>query len=209
MRYQTDPNSVDINHGSLPALHRAAGWGNADRVRELLDEGANPNHLDPVMGNSPLHLAAQGGNVETASLLLDWGAFLNLQTPTHGVTPLMIAVWHRKVKLVAFLLSCPKLNIELRSTFGLTASNLASFGVAQTDAYAQQQSKDLIQLFDNYHKRRSELTQGQRIFSTLTSKTLSQQEKGTHIRALMVDDAPVNTVSPIMSSGNDGHTPLW
>ncbi|MBE7382772.1 MAG: ankyrin repeat domain-containing protein [Leptolyngbya sp. SIO1E4] len=203
-----DYTSLHPNVSSLPPLHQAAGLGDVSQVHQLLDNVANLNALDPSMGNSPLHIAAQGGSIETVSLLLERGAFLNLQTPTHGVTPLMVAVWHRQVELVSFLLGRPGINLEIRSTFGLTAPELAEFGLSPTDDYAQHQRQQLAQLFENYRQKRAQLIQEQQIFAVLTDETLGQGEKATQVKALIAEGAAVNTVSPIMSSGNDGHTPL-
>jgi hypothetical protein len=54
-------------------LHKAALVGNAERVKELLKKGANPNVQDEY-GWTPLHEAALLGRVDVVKLLLEHGA---------------------------------------------------------------------------------------------------------------------------------------
>lgn len=194
-------------HGLTP-LHRAAGRSHADAVTALLLDGADPNVLDGRMGASPLHHAAQGGSVEVARLLLRAGAFLNLQAPTHGVTPLMVAVWHRNADLVAFFLQQEDVNVEVRSIFGVTARELTGFGVREGDEQARRETEEIGRLFEDYEARRAERLRHQPLFTALTDGDLSDEEKEQRVRALLDEGADPNTVSPVMSSGSDGHTPL-
>jgi len=194
----------------LTALHRAAGLGDRAAVRGLLARGADPVVLDSRAGASPMHHAAQSGNVEVARLLLDAGAFLNLQAPKNGVTPLMAAVWYRKPDLVAFLLQQPEINIELRAMFGATAAELIGFGARADDVSAQQQSEKLRQLFADYQQRRDRQLAVQPLFLPLTDPDVAQHHKADRVRVLLdaADQLEVDTVSPMLSSGSDGHTPL-
>jgi ankyrin repeat protein len=52
------------------ALHKAALLGNAERVKELLKKGADPNTQDKY-GRTPLHKAALRGHVDVVKLLLE------------------------------------------------------------------------------------------------------------------------------------------
>jgi ankyrin repeat protein len=54
-------------------LHKAAKDGDVDRVKELLDSGAQIDALG-AQGRTPLHRALGGGFLECACLLLDRGA---------------------------------------------------------------------------------------------------------------------------------------
>jgi hypothetical protein len=54
-------------------LFEAARSGDAAKVRELLERGANPN-AKHEWGTTPLHLAAMGGRLNVARLLLERGA---------------------------------------------------------------------------------------------------------------------------------------
>lgn len=195
----------------LTALHVAAGMGDAQAAQALIADGADPCALEPHCGASPLHLAAQGGHVDVAEVLLDAGAFVNLQAPTTGVTALMTAVWFRKPAMVRFLLKQPKINIEVRAVFGTTAAELIGFGSRDDDEHALRENGELKQLFADYAERRAEELDHQPLFAVLTNAEFSDGERAAGVRELIgasASDVPVNTISPVMSSGNDGHTPL-
>lgn len=70
-------------HYQLP---EAAKYGRSDRVRELLQHGADPNQAGKS-GETPLHFAAAGNATEVVSLLLEAGAEPNARTE-FGTTPL-------------------------------------------------------------------------------------------------------------------------
>jgi len=59
-------------------LHSAAFEGDAERVRELLKKGADPNTQDKY-GWTPLHDAAREGRVDVVKLLLEHGADPNVK----------------------------------------------------------------------------------------------------------------------------------
>jgi ankyrin repeat protein len=196
----------------LTTMHVAAGLGDTGTVRALLAEGADPNALTAECGASPLHLAAQVGSVPVGEALLAAGAFLNLQAPTTGVTALMTAVWFRKVAMVRFLLEQPRINVELHSVFGVTAAGLVGFGSRDNDAHAVRQNAEMQRLFADYVRYRDALLYQQPLFTILTNAELSDGERATEVRrviaAFAADPQVVNTVSPVLSSGSDGHTPL-
>ena len=85
------------------ALMNAAGEGNAEIVKMLLDRGANVNAASPPIGGevkngpialgnlTPLLFAAAFAPPETIKLLLDAGADVNARD-MRGMTPLMLAV---------------------------------------------------------------------------------------------------------------------
>lgn len=194
----------------LTALHRAAGAGALSEVRELLAGGADPTVLDSRAGASPLHHAAQSGSVEVARLLLAAGAFVNLQAPRNGVTPLMAAVWYRKLHLVAFLLQQPETNVELRSMFGATADELIGFGVRADDAGARREDDQLRQLFADYRQVRDAQLTALPLLLALTDPATDDGDKADQVRQLLdvAGQEQIDAVSPVLSSGSDGHTAL-
>jgi hypothetical protein len=74
----------------------------AERVKKLLEEGADPNIRDGD-GNTPLHFAASKGCAEVARLLLEHGADPNAQDKS-GETPLHVAASMGHVDVVRLLL---------------------------------------------------------------------------------------------------------
>lgn len=85
-------------------LMAAAGLGQRETVKALLDADANVNIVEPGMGATALHKAAQSGDGEIITQLLDHGAFIDQQSPILGHTPLMDAVQHKGTAAVAVLL---------------------------------------------------------------------------------------------------------
>ncbi len=75
---------------SSSALGRAVVQANTDRVRLLLEWGADPRKPDR-QGDAPLHQAASNGNLEISRLLLDFGADANAADQS-GNTPLFLCV---------------------------------------------------------------------------------------------------------------------
>jgi hypothetical protein len=74
----------------------------AERIKKLLEEGADPNIRDGD-GNTPLHFTASKGCAEVARLLLRHGADPNAQDKT-GETPLHVAAYWGRVDVVRLLL---------------------------------------------------------------------------------------------------------
>ncbi len=93
--------------GCTPDLHKAAREGDADRVRELLDAGADVNvrNADKQrLQYTPLHWAAHFGHLEIAELLISRGADLDAEDPAYS-TPLYLAAEEGHPKVVEFLIS--------------------------------------------------------------------------------------------------------
>lgn len=71
----------------MTALHEAARNGDIERLKSLLDNGADVNAKDEKNGAAPLHYAAGHGHARAVKLLLDKGAEVNARDNT-GSTPL-------------------------------------------------------------------------------------------------------------------------
>jgi ankyrin repeat protein len=74
-----DPNAVATNGSKLAVINSAAASRNAELVKMLLREGANPD-AQQNGGFTALHAAAQHNNAEMAKALLDAGADASLRT---------------------------------------------------------------------------------------------------------------------------------
>lgn len=79
--------------------------GDIDRVRALLDAGAEPDSPDILSGYTPLHNAVCAGNVALVELLLDSGADIEHSKNTVYATPLTTAVLSHRPEMVRLLLS--------------------------------------------------------------------------------------------------------
>jgi ankyrin repeat protein len=65
-----------LDDGDYSDLHFAADTGDLPSVKELLDNGSNPNQFDEI-GNTPLHYASKGGHHDVMRALIAAGANVN------------------------------------------------------------------------------------------------------------------------------------
>lgn len=101
LRPQTDTEARGPYGATL--LHWMAFRGDADRVSELIVDGAEVN--DRVdRGATPLHLAAYRGHVEVVRRLIAHGAAVNARTDA-GITPLDWAARNGHDEVVSLLLA--------------------------------------------------------------------------------------------------------
>ena len=85
--------TISVFAGCTPALHKAVKVGDAARVRELLNEGADVNVRETSnerLQYTPLHWAAYFGDWEIAEMLLFAGAEIDAEDPWYS-TPLYLA----------------------------------------------------------------------------------------------------------------------
>ncbi|QMV46176.1 hypothetical protein HC358_03815 [Wolbachia pipientis] len=114
------PSSGDINaKGELDRtlLHLASEVGEFDKVKLLLDRGANIEAQDKF-GYTPIFLATQSGKWSIVRLLLDKGANIDAQDK-EGQTLLHFAVSGNNLDMIQFLLDRGA-NIEVQDDFGYT-----------------------------------------------------------------------------------------
>jgi ankyrin repeat protein len=77
---------------------------NIEMVKELLQNGADPNtYLDDAMVR-PLHFAAQDNRVEIGQLLIARGADLGAYTYPEKLTPLDVAKLHGHDEFIELLM---------------------------------------------------------------------------------------------------------
>lgn len=73
-----------------PLLHLAAGAGNQNTVRALLQHGAHV-HATGRDGHTPLHLAAMNDNPRAVTSLIAAGANVNFRSREDDTAPLDVA----------------------------------------------------------------------------------------------------------------------
>ena len=85
-------------------LHFAAGSGDLDEVRHLLEAGFPPSAFDDL-GKTPLHYAAESGHVEIMKALLAAGADVNAHDErVIGNTPLGDVAGHCSFEVAKVLI---------------------------------------------------------------------------------------------------------
>ncbi|XP_028823770.1 ankyrin repeat and SAM domain-containing protein 6 isoform X2 [Denticeps clupeoides] len=106
-----------------PDVFRALKLGNAQLVKDILEEDASQVNIANADGASPLMIAAVSGQLEVVQLLVEKSADVDKQDSVHGWTALMQATYHGNKEVVKFLLS-QKADVNLRSKNGHTAFDL-------------------------------------------------------------------------------------
>lgn len=104
-------------------LLQACIHGQTERVRELLDQGVDPNYRDPVRGDFPLLIAQVHGHEDITRLLIQRGADVN-QTDRSDRSALMMAAYHGRLKHVQLLLDNGA-RVDLKDEDGDTALDFA------------------------------------------------------------------------------------
>lgn len=116
----------DLDNDGFSDLHRAASGGQADRVRLLLDAGADVNVRQGTFKGTPLQYAASEGHAEVVKLLLKTDAAVDA-TDSVGRTPLMWAAQAGHMDVVRALLDS-RANALATTNTGWTALRYAREG---------------------------------------------------------------------------------
>jgi len=102
-------------------LIEAARWGDLEKVKKLLDRGADVNARDKD-GWTPLHWASVHGHLDVIKLLVERGADVNASN--HGWTPLHEAASRGHLNVVKFLVERGA-DVNARDREGRTPLDLA------------------------------------------------------------------------------------
>ena len=100
------------------SIHKAAGAGNIEAIKQQLADGADVNAKSKYTG-TPLHHAAYWGHKEVAELLIAAGADVNAETDRDGRTPLHDAVY-KGHKEIAELLIAAGADVNAKDNVGKT-----------------------------------------------------------------------------------------
>eukprot|EP00066_Takifugu_rubripes_P001091 XP_003962054.1 PREDICTED: BRCA1-associated RING domain protein 1 [Takifugu rubripes] len=126
------PAVLKRNHKGETPLHIASIKGDAEAVKELLDQGADPNMKDNA-GWTPLHEACNLGHLGVVEVLVSGGALLN--TPGYeNDSPLHDAVRNGQLAIAQLLLQ-----------LGASANVLNLYGKRPADYAASLEMREIFQ----------------------------------------------------------------
>lgn len=108
-------------------LFTAAGHGNVEKVKSLLQEGVKANNADNI-GRTPLWTAVQNGRTEVVKLLLQQTGVDVNQADNNGRTPIWIAVQNGDIAVVSLLLQQKSIKINQADAAGQTLLSMAVDG---------------------------------------------------------------------------------
>ncbi|XP_065115058.1 ankyrin repeat and SAM domain-containing protein 6-like isoform X2 [Paramisgurnus dabryanus] len=106
-----------------PDVFNALKLGNAQLVKEIVEEDSSQVNVLNADGASPLMMAAVSGQLEVVQLLVEKHADIDKQDSVHGWTALMQATYHGNKDVVKFLLN-QGADVNLRAKNGYTAFDL-------------------------------------------------------------------------------------
>ena len=87
-------NQTELNR----KIFNASAKGNINRVKKLIENGANLDHINSY-GETPLFWATYYGNFDVVKYLTEHGANVN-QTSNDGSTPLILAINKSRLEIV-------------------------------------------------------------------------------------------------------------
>ncbi|XP_057183304.1 ankyrin repeat and SAM domain-containing protein 6-like isoform X2 [Triplophysa rosa] len=106
-----------------PDVFNALKLGNAQLVKEIVEEDSSQVNVSNADGASPLMMASVSGQLEVVQLLVEKYADVDKQDSVHGWTALMQATYHGNKEVVKFLLN-QGADVNLRAKNGYTAFDL-------------------------------------------------------------------------------------
>ncbi|MBQ9243777.1 MAG: ankyrin repeat domain-containing protein [Proteobacteria bacterium] len=109
------------------SLLDAARQGDVNKVKALIDKGADVNTKDKFSGNTPLHLAVIRGHLEVIKLLISSNANVNART-NFGTSPLHFAFNRTESMEAVKLLISSGADVNAKDDFGSTPLHEAAFG---------------------------------------------------------------------------------
>ncbi|KAG1934341.1 ankyrin repeat and SAM domain-containing protein [Pimephales promelas] len=106
-----------------PDVFHALKLGNAQLVKEIVEEDSAQVNALNADGASPLMMAAVSGQLELVQMLVEKQAHVDHRDSVHGWTALMQATYHGNKEVVKFLLN-QGADVNLRAKNGYTAFDL-------------------------------------------------------------------------------------
>lgn len=114
-------------------LHRAVVAGDLEKVRSLLEQGADANGQDEL-GLTPLHVAASLENPAMVRLLLEGGADIYAREK-YDMAPLVMAAWYGRVEVARLLMergaACNQVDLQRAVRVATTDNGEAVIPVLQ------------------------------------------------------------------------------
>ena len=136
-----------LPNNTKASLFTAATLWSVTGVRELLDQGADPNEREPSQGLTPIFICISKDVLKTAEFLLLSGANPNVRAISHNMTPLLAAVSLGKLEFVKLLLEFGADPSLAESQFGVTALILAKV----------MEFPDIVRVLENWQSDRVHL----------------------------------------------------
>ncbi|WP_353285220.1 ankyrin repeat domain-containing protein [Wolbachia endosymbiont (group A) of Beris morrisii] len=125
---------------STEELFDAVKQNNLDKVKELINQGANINAQEKgIYGKKPIHIAAENNNKNIIEFLLSRGVSVN-DTERVGNTPLHYAAWGGRLEAAEFLVN---------KGADIDAADASTYGKKPVHVAAENNNKNIIEFLLN------------------------------------------------------------
>ena len=134
----------------VTALMEAAGSNQIGTVKLLLEDGADPQAMDPDGATALIYAVGESNTIPLLKLLIHHGLNVNAQ-PKHGENALQTAADHGYFESVKFLLAHGT-HVNAKDDSGKTALKYAKAGLAESRINAVATDQNTQTLHDSYVK---------------------------------------------------------
>lgn len=190
-----------LTDDKVPEILRAAGYGELDRVKELIEQGADINAVDSYTGATALHKACQGGHLEIVKYLVESGIHINTTSVVTGHTALMDAIWFIKVDCCKYLLD-QDAAIGISTNYGFTIDQHIGYALQVNHKQAEKDKLLQIQELVQERRKRDQKKANAKLFQAVLRNDLQA------VKEAVWSDADIEARYPMENSFNDGHTAL-
>ena len=188
-------------NGNLPELLTAAGSGDFNRVKELVESGTDVNVTDPEAGATALHKACQGGHLDIVKYLLENGIQMNAVIALTGHTPLMDAIWFKQVDCCKYLLD-HNAEIGIMTYYGFTIDQHIDFAIKVNSREKEKEKLIKIRQYVEERRQKDKAREVHPLFQAVLNNDLEGVKKAVS------EGADIEMRYPMVNGFNDGHTPL-
>lgn len=190
-----------ITDNPTKELLQVAGYGDLNRVKELVEEGVDLNAVDSYAGITALHKACQGGHLEIVRYLIEHGIHINTTSVATGHTALIDAIWFLKVDCCKYLLD-QDAAIGIPTNYGFTIDEHIGYALQVNTKQAEKEKLLQIQELVQERRKRDQKKSKTKLFQAVLQNDLQA------VKEAVASGADIEARYPIENSFNDGHTAL-
>lgn len=185
----------------MPDLLYAAGCGDLNKVKAIVESGEDINKVDSMAGATSLHKACQGGHLDVVKYLVENGVHINAVIAATGHTALMDAIWFKEVECCKYLLDSDA-DIGIPTYYGFNIDDHIDFAIKVNNEKKEKEKLRRIKEYVEERRERDKKRADEPLFKAVLDNDL------TRVKAAVLEGADIEMRYPMVNGFNDGHTPL-